>query len=143
MSDLLQSVKSSYYHDVLGYSDAEARLEGREGAYLFRESDVDVKPGLFIVSYVKSSSVTHILVPRNDGRYIRQSLEQAVDIASDIVASLDLFKHPVPPPSPSSSGSNESESSNSDNDGSRCCFYILCYFLFLHTYQISLPSILH
>ena len=90
MSDLLQSVKSSYYHDVLGYSDTEARLEGREGAYLFRESDVDVKPGLFIVSYVKSSSVTHILVPRNDGRYIRQSLEQAVDIASDIVASLDL-----------------------------------------------------
>ena len=114
MSDLLQSVKSSYYHDVLGYSDAEARLEGREGAYLFRESDV--KPGLFIVSYVKSSSVTHILVPRNDGKYIRQSLEQAVDIASDIVASSDWFKHPIPPPSPSSSGSDESESSNSDND---------------------------
>ena len=103
MSDLLQSVKSSFCHDVLGYSEAEARLEGREEAYPFRESDV--KPGLFIVSYVRSSSMTHILVPRIDGKYIRQSLEQAVNIASGIVASSDWFKHPVPPPSPSSSTS--------------------------------------
>ena len=40
MSELLASVKRSFFHDVLGVSDAEARLEGREGAYLLRESDV-------------------------------------------------------------------------------------------------------
>ena len=46
MSDLLQSVKQSYYHEVLTYPDAESRLEGREGAYLLRESDV--KEGPFV-----------------------------------------------------------------------------------------------
>ena len=29
------SVKRSFYHEVLSYSDAEQRLEGNEGAYLF------------------------------------------------------------------------------------------------------------
>ena len=106
MSDLLQSVQSSFYHNVLGFRDAEARLEGREGSYLLRESNV--KSGLFIISYVKSTSVAHILVPRNDGKYVRQSLEQAVDIAADIVGASDCFKHPVPPPTQSSSDS-ESE----------------------------------
>ena len=46
MSELLQSVKQSYYHEVLSYRDAESRLEGREGAYLLRESDV--KEGPFV-----------------------------------------------------------------------------------------------
>ena len=74
MSELLQSVKQSYYHEVLSYRDAESRLEGREGAYLLRESDV--KQGLFVISYVRSSSVKHILVPNKDGRYLQQSQEQ-------------------------------------------------------------------
>ena len=119
MSELLQSVKSSYYHDVLNYRDAESRLEGRLGAYLLRESDV--KPGLFVISYVKSSSVAHILVPNKDGRYLRQSLEQAVDIAADIITSSDCH-HPVPPPPPSQSSSSgsESETRASDNNRSRC-----------------------
>ena len=43
---LLQSVKQSYYHEVFSYRDAESRLEGREGAYLLRESDV--KEGPFV-----------------------------------------------------------------------------------------------
>ena len=34
MSTLLQSVKREYYHDVISLHDAEARLEGRDGAYL-------------------------------------------------------------------------------------------------------------
>ena len=67
MSELLTSVRSSFFHDVLGVSDAEARLEGKEGAvhykgaYLLRESDV--KPSMFIHSYVKSRAVSHILIP--------------------------------------------------------------------------------
>ena len=55
MSELLASVKRSFFHDVLGVSDAEAQLEGRDGAYLLRESDV--KPRMYILSYVLSSSV--------------------------------------------------------------------------------------
>ena len=120
MSDLLQTVKSEYYHDVIGLREAESRLEGREGAYLLRESDV--KAGIFIISYVKSSSVSHILVPKKDGRFIRQSLEEAVDVAADIISSSDCFEHPVPPPSPSrdNDGSRSSDTSASDNEGSRC-----------------------
>ena len=71
MSESLESVRIDFYHNV-GYRDAKARLEGREGAYLFRESDV--KAGMFIISYVKSSSVAHILIPKNAGKIFRRSL---------------------------------------------------------------------
>ena len=115
MSDLLQSVRREYYHDVIGFRDAESRLEGREGAYLLRESDI--KAGLFIISHVKSSSVSHILVPNNDGKFARQSLEEAVEIAADIIASSDKLQHPVPPP-----GQNPDTSSASENDGGSRCY---------------------
>ena len=55
MGELLQSVKSDYYHDVIGFREAESRLEGTEGAYLLRESKI--KAGIFIISHVKSSTV--------------------------------------------------------------------------------------
>ena len=119
-------MKQSYYHEVLSYRDAESRLEGREGSYLFRESDV--KPGIFVISYVKSSSVVHILVPNDKGTYVRQSLEQAVNIAADIVASSDCH-HPVPPPGQTSSGSesdpgaggaDSSDTGASDTEVFRC-----------------------
>ena len=32
MSELLESVKRSFYYGVIGYRDAESRLEGREGS---------------------------------------------------------------------------------------------------------------
>ena len=129
MSELLQSVKREYYHDVISLHNVESRLEGRNGAYLLRESDV--KAGMFIISYVKSSSVSHILVPKSNGKYVRQSLEEAVDRASDIISSSDCFQHPVPPPSPSQDNSSASDnegsrsrssdaSSASDNDGPKC-----------------------
>ena len=47
MSELLVSVWRSFLHYVLWCIEAESRLEGRDGAYLFRESDV--KSGLFIM----------------------------------------------------------------------------------------------
>ena len=79
MSELLSTVKSSFFHDVLGCRDSESRLEGREGAYLFRESDV--KAGIFVISYVKNSSVSHLVTPNKNGKFIRQTLEEAVEIA--------------------------------------------------------------
>ena len=116
MSDLLASVKRSFFHDVLGSQEAESRLEGREGAYLFRESDV--KSGLFIISYVKNSSVSHLVTPNRDGKFIRQTLEEAVDIAADVIACSDSYRHPVPP-SPGD-GSSQSSGCASRNDESRC-----------------------
>ena len=91
MSELLDSVRRSFYNNILSFSDAEARLEGREGAYLFRESDV--KPGMFIISFVKDSSVSHILTPRRDGKYFRQSVEEAVDTAADIISASQSYVH--------------------------------------------------
>ena len=78
MSELLASIKRSFFHDILGVSDSEVRLEGRDGAYLLQESDV--KPNMYILSYVLSSSVNHILIPNKNGKYIRQSLEDAVEM---------------------------------------------------------------
>ena len=88
MSDLLASVKRSFYHEVLSYSDAEQRLEGKNGGYLFRESNV--KPGMFILSYVRKSSVAHVLVPNKNRKFISQPLEEAVEIAADVIAASEL-----------------------------------------------------
>ena len=104
MSDLLASVKRSFFHDVLGCQEAESRLKGREGAYLFRESDV--KSGLFIMCR-------------------RQILEDAVDIAADVIACSDSYCHPVP----SSPGDAASQCSGCDSrsDKSRCyCCSLMC-----------------
>ena len=91
MSDLLQAVKSAFYQDVLGYSDAESRLEG---SYLLSQE---------YLPYHKSRKVQSSIT-WSPG-VMRQSLEQAVEIASVIVSSsADSFKFPVPPSSESSSG---------------------------------------
>ena len=74
MSELLSSVRSSFYHNVLCWRDAESRLEGKEGNYLFRESDI--KAGPFIISYVKNSSVSHLVTPNKNGKFIGQTLEE-------------------------------------------------------------------
>ena len=147
MSELLESVRRSFYHEVLCYRDAESRLEGREGSYLLRESDV--KKGIFIISYVKSSSVSHILVPNSKGTYHRQSLEQAVDIAADIIAASDCL-HPVPPPGQASSGSDtggsDTEASNagaSDTEESRCycCSFTSSNKKTLHNHHLNLHKL--
>ena len=119
MSELLTSVRSSFFHDVLGVRDAEARLEGKEGAYLLRESDV--KPSMFILSYVKSSAVTHILIPNKNGKYIRQSLEDAVEMTADIIAASDIFTFFVPPPNSHPQDNSGSEAHDSEANKCYCC----------------------
>ena len=119
MSELLASVKRSFYHDVLGCREAEARLEGREGAYLFRESDV--KSGLFIISYVKNSSVSHLVTPNRHGKFIRQTLEEAVEIAADVIACSDSYRHPVPSSPGDASSQSSGCDSRSDKSRSFCC----------------------
>lgn len=115
MSELLSTVKSSFFHEVTRWREAESRLEGRVVAYLFWESDV--KSGLFIILYVKNGSVSHLVTPNKDGKFIRQTLEEAVDIAADVIACSDSYHHPVPPPSPSDASIG---SSGCASDKSRC-----------------------
>ena len=106
MSDLLASVKRSFYHEVLSYSDAEQRLEGKNGSNLFKESNV--KPGMFVLSYLKKSSVAHVLVPSKNRKFICQPLEEAVEIAADVIATSECYIHPVPAPPPSQDTSSGS-----------------------------------
>ena len=77
----MASVKSSFFNDVLGCGDAESRLECRESAYLFRFRESDVKTGLYIISHVKNSSVSHLVTQKKNGKFVRQTLQEAVDIA--------------------------------------------------------------
>ena len=120
MSELLASVKSSFFHDVLIVSDAEARLEGREGAYLLQENDV--KPSMFILSFVKSSAVSHILIPNKNGKYFRQTLEDAVVKTADIIAAPDIYTSSVPPPG-SPQDSSGSETHDFDSTKCYCCSF--------------------
>ena len=81
----------------------------------FRESNV--KPGMFILSYVKRSSVAHVLVPNKNRKFIRQPLEEAVEIAADVIAASECYIHPVPPPPPSQDTSSGSETADSGGSG--------------------------
>ena len=84
MSDILNSVALSYTHDVIAVLQPQDKLRSfdREGAYLFRKSDV--RPGFFVLSLIKDSSMT---------------LKEACEVLEDIVNSCDGFLHPVPAPS--------------------------------------------
>ena len=75
MSYILKSVTISYNHDE--------RLQSfdKEVAYLFRESDV--RPGLFILSSIKNSSILHLAVPKKNGKILRQTLEEAFEVVED------------------------------------------------------------
>ena len=86
-----------YYHGCLGVTEAERRLKdsGQDGAYLLRESDV--KQNMFIISSINDSSVTHFVVPNNNGRFQQQTFEKASLLIEDVVRSCEGYLHPVPP----------------------------------------------
>ena len=121
MSDILNSVALSYHHDVLGVLQAQDRLRSfdREGAYLLRESDV--RPGFFVLSLFKDSSMLHLAVPDKNGKFLRQTLEEACKVVEDIVNSCDEYIHPVPAHS-IASNLNDNESGGVQ-DGTKC-YYI-------------------
>ena len=63
---------------------------------------------MFILSFVKSSAVSHILIPNKNGKYFRQTLEDAVVKTADIIAAPDIYTSSVPPPgSPQDSSGSE------------------------------------
>ena len=119
MSDILNSVALSYTHDVLAVLQAQDKLRSfdREGAYLFRKSDV--RPGFFVLSLIKDSSMLHLAVPNKNGKFLRQTLEEACEVVEDIVNSCDGFLHPVPAPS---IASNLNENESGVQDWTKCYY---------------------
>ena len=91
---------TSYFHGCLGNIEAERRLKtfGENGAYLLRESDV--KQNMFIISSIKDASVTHLVVPNNKGKFLRQKFKEAHKFIEDVVRSCEGYLHPVPPSGP-------------------------------------------
>ena len=84
-----------------------------------RESDV--RPGFFVLSLFKDSSMLHLAVPDKNGKFLRQTLEEACKVVEDIVNSCDGYIHPVPAPS-IASNLNDNESGGVQ-DGTKC-YYI-------------------
>ena len=122
MSDSLLSVVHSYFHGILIPSHTQQRLQSydREGAYLLRESCV--KAGIFVLSSVKDSSVIHLAVPNKNGKFARQTFEEAYEVVNDIVNSYDGFLHPVTVPSTSAP---IIEGESGDQDGSNAIIVVL------------------
>ena len=70
-----------------------------QGAYLLRESCV--KARIFVLSSLKDSSVIHLAVPNKNGKFARQTFEEASESVEDIVNSCEGYL--LSPPSPCSS----------------------------------------
>ena len=104
----------------LGVIHAQERLRSfdREGAYLLRESDV--RPGFFVLSLFKDSSMLHLAVPDKNGKFLKQTLEEACKVVEDIVNSCDGYIHPVPAHS-IASNLNDNESGGVQ-DGTKCYY---------------------
>ena len=120
MSDILTSVALSYHHDVLYVLQAQdrPRSSDREGAYLFREGNV--RPGFYVLSLIKDSSMLHLAVPGKNGKFFRQTLEETCEVDEDVVHSCDGFLHPVPAPS---IASNLNENESGVQDGTKCYYF--------------------
>ena len=61
----------------------------------------------------------HLAVPNKNGKFLRQTLEEACEVVEDIVNSCDGFLHPVPAPS---IASNLNENESGVQDGTKCYY---------------------
>ena len=88
---------SDCYHDTLGVSLAEERLRrfGQEGGYLIRQSDV--KPGFYILSFIEKGKTVHQVAPNKDGKFFKQTFNEAAIVLEDLIQSKVECEHPVPP----------------------------------------------
>ena len=64
------------------------------------------------------------MTPNRNGKFVRQTLEEAIDIAADVLACSDMYCHPAPPPRPGDTASKSSGcSSESDESRCNCCSF--------------------
>ena len=90
----------NYYHGCLGVAEAERRLRdsGEDGAYLLRMSDV--RENMFVISSLNDSSTVHFLLPNREGKFLRQTFDEASQIIEDIVQHREGYLYPVPASGP-------------------------------------------
>ena len=70
------------------------------------------------MSSLASSSSPFLVTTNRDSKFIRQTVEEAVDIAADVNACSDNYRHPVPP----SPGDESSQSSGCDSGSESRCY---------------------
>ncbi|CAH3132087.1 unnamed protein product [Porites lobata] len=104
---LIAPSDDQWYHGKLDRTLAEERLmeDGREGAYLVRESDR--KPGTFSISFLGKNGMSHFRITALCGDYYIGG-RQFVSL-NDLIGYYTVYscllkdehlKHPVPPPEP-------------------------------------------
>ena len=71
--------------------------------------------------HVKNSSVSHLVTPNRNGKFVRRILEFAGDIAADDIACSDGYRHPVPSSPGDASSQSSGCDSRSDKSRSFCC----------------------
>ena len=83
-----------FYHGCLSSDVAEERLEshGKEGGYIFRESDT--KTGVFIISSISNGFVSHTLIPQNGKK--QQTYNEAIVKMEDFVNLVGDFRFSLP-----------------------------------------------
>ena len=88
---------SDCYHDCLGVILAEDRLQkfGQEGGYLTRQSDV--KPGFFILSVIEKEVIIHQVAPNKNGKFFKQTFDEAAISLEEMIQIKVECEHPVPP----------------------------------------------
>ena len=89
---------SDCYHGFLGECQAEDRLRksGKERGFLSRQSDV--RPGFFILTFLDKGKVCHQVAPNKEGKYNKQSYDEAAEVIDEMISCKEQCEHPVVPP---------------------------------------------
>ena len=85
----MPGIHMNYYHGFLGECQAEDRLRrsGKDRGFLIRQSVV--RPGFFILTYFDKGRVFHQVAPNSDGKYNKQSFDQAITVLEETIACKD------------------------------------------------------
>ena len=87
------------YHGSLGVSEAEdiIRMSGEERGYLTRQSII--RPGFFILSFREKGKVLHHVAPNREGKYNKQTYDEAVLVLNEMILAKEECEEPLIPPS--------------------------------------------
>ena len=90
---------SDCYHGFLGVSQAENRIRksGQERGFLTRQSIK--RPGFFILSFREKGKVLHHLAPNREGKYNKQTYDEAVLVLNEMILAKEECEEPLIPPS--------------------------------------------
>ena len=90
---------SDCYHGFPGVSKAENRIRksGQERGFLTRQSIK--RPGFFILSFREKGKVLHHVAPNREGKYNKQTYDEAVQVLNEMILAKEECEEPLIPPS--------------------------------------------